>query len=191
MPLTKIQSLGITDGTIVNADINASAAIASTKLSGSLGKILQVLQVTKTDSFTTTSNSFVDITGFSVSITPSSISNKILVMVTMSAANAGGDINHAYFQLVRNSTAIFNADTAGSRTSATKVVNTSTAGVTESIGINFLDSPATTSSTTYKIQVLASGSGLSANVNRSGRDNDGSGYDGRSVSSITVMEIAA
>jgi hypothetical protein len=34
MPLTKIQSLGITDGTIVNADINASAAIASTKLSG-------------------------------------------------------------------------------------------------------------------------------------------------------------
>jgi len=34
MPLTKIQSLGITDGTIVNADINASAAITSTKLSG-------------------------------------------------------------------------------------------------------------------------------------------------------------
>jgi len=34
MPLTKIQSLGITDGTIVNADINASAAIVSTKLSG-------------------------------------------------------------------------------------------------------------------------------------------------------------
>jgi hypothetical protein len=34
MPLTRIQSLGITDGTIVNADINASAAIASTKLSG-------------------------------------------------------------------------------------------------------------------------------------------------------------
>jgi hypothetical protein len=34
MPLTKIQSLGITDGTIVNADINASAAIAGTKLTG-------------------------------------------------------------------------------------------------------------------------------------------------------------
>jgi len=34
MPLTRIQSLGITDGTIVNADINASAGIASTKLSG-------------------------------------------------------------------------------------------------------------------------------------------------------------
>ena len=34
MPLTKIQSLGITDGTIVNADINASAAITTSKLSG-------------------------------------------------------------------------------------------------------------------------------------------------------------
>jgi len=33
MPLTKIQSLGITDGTIVNADINASAAITGTKIS--------------------------------------------------------------------------------------------------------------------------------------------------------------
>jgi hypothetical protein len=34
MPLTKIQSLGITDGTIVNADINASAAIDASKLTG-------------------------------------------------------------------------------------------------------------------------------------------------------------
>jgi hypothetical protein len=37
MPLTKIQSLGITDGTIVNADINASAGIVTSKLSGALG----------------------------------------------------------------------------------------------------------------------------------------------------------
>ena len=43
MPLTKIQSLGITDGTIVNADINASAAIASTKLSGVQGKFESAL----------------------------------------------------------------------------------------------------------------------------------------------------
>ena len=43
MPLTKIQSLGITDGTIVNADINASAAIVSTKLSGVQGKFESAL----------------------------------------------------------------------------------------------------------------------------------------------------
>ena len=34
MSITRINSLGITDGTIVNGDINASAAIASTKLTG-------------------------------------------------------------------------------------------------------------------------------------------------------------
>jgi hypothetical protein len=64
MPLTKIQSLGITDGTIVNADINASAAIDSTKLSGVQGKFeSQLLHVRDeksagTASGTATSGSF-------------------------------------------------------------------------------------------------------------------------------------
>jgi hypothetical protein len=71
MPLTKIQSLGITDGTIVNADINASAAIAGTKISGSFGKVLQVVQGTNTTATTTTSASFVT-TNITASITPSS-----------------------------------------------------------------------------------------------------------------------
>jgi hypothetical protein len=60
MPLTKIQSLGITDGTIVNADINASAAIASTKLSGSFG-------ITEVDMWRITADK-------SLSSTPSDIS---------------------------------------------------------------------------------------------------------------------
>jgi hypothetical protein len=64
MPLTKIQSLGITDGTIVNADINASAAIASTKLSGVQGKFESALlhvrdeKASGTDGGTFTSGSF-------------------------------------------------------------------------------------------------------------------------------------
>ena len=61
MPLTKIQSLGITDGTIVNADINASAAIASTKLSGSFG-ITEADQWRLTTGFTVSGGSEVDIT---------------------------------------------------------------------------------------------------------------------------------
>ena len=56
MPLTKIQSLGITDGTIVNADINASAAIVATKLTGA-GKVLQVITATDATERTTTSTS--------------------------------------------------------------------------------------------------------------------------------------
>ena len=61
MPLTKIQSLGITDGTIVNADINASAAIASTKLSGSFG-ITEADQWRVTTGFTLSGGSEIDIT---------------------------------------------------------------------------------------------------------------------------------
>jgi hypothetical protein len=61
MPLTRIKSLGITDGTIVNADINASAAIASTKLSGSFG-ITEADQWRVTTGFTLSGGSEIDIT---------------------------------------------------------------------------------------------------------------------------------
>ena len=61
MPLTRIQSLGITDGTIVNADINASAAIVSTKLSGSFG-ITEADQWRVTTGFTLSGGSTTDIT---------------------------------------------------------------------------------------------------------------------------------
>jgi hypothetical protein len=50
-----ITSAKIVDGTIVNADINASAGIVSSKLSGT-GKVLQVVQTVKTDTFTSTSS---------------------------------------------------------------------------------------------------------------------------------------
>ena len=62
MPLTKIQSLGITDGTIVNADINASAAIASTKLSGVASGLTEADQWRLTTGFTVSGGSEVDIT---------------------------------------------------------------------------------------------------------------------------------
>ena len=58
MPLTKIQSLGITDGTIVNADINASAAIASTKLSGSLGSYIFLGETTASNVATVDLNGY-------------------------------------------------------------------------------------------------------------------------------------
>ncbi len=52
MPLTKIQSLGITDGTIVNADINASAAIATSKLSGGTNTPAFSATMTSSQTFT-------------------------------------------------------------------------------------------------------------------------------------------
>ena len=186
MPLTKIQSLGITDGTIVNADINASAAIAGTKLSGA-GKVLQVVSTAKTDTFATDpANTFIDLTGLSVSITPSSASNKILIMINISGC---GHIatNIAHFRLVRGSTTIYSGDSPSSRQGAFASSINSDANVAESVGGIFLDSPSTTSSTTYKIQVY---SNATVFVNRSQNDNN-DGNRSRTASSITVMEIAA
>jgi hypothetical protein len=156
------------------------------------GTVLQVVQTVKLDTFTTLSTTYVDITGFSVSITPTSATNKILVMYNMEIGGANAtDANHVYLQLFRNSTAIFIADTAGSRSSATSVVNTPTVGTMYAATTSFLDSPATTSATTYKVQIRTSSGSHTACVNRSGRDTDAATNDGRAVSSITLMEIAA
>ena len=156
------------------------------------GSILQVLQTTKTNTFTTTSTTYVDITGFTVSITPTSATSKILVMYNMEIGGANAtDANHVYLQLYRDSTAIFTADAAGSRTCATSVVNTPVVGTMYPSNCTYLDSPATTSSITYKVQIKTSSASHTACVNRSGRDTDAATNDGRAVSSITLMEVAA
>jgi hypothetical protein len=58
--------------------------------------------------------------------------------------------------------------------------------------MDYLDSPATSSSITYKVQASArrDGQGGTMFINRSNPDRDTTGYDGRGVSSIVVMEIA-
>jgi hypothetical protein len=171
------------------------ASVSASKLTGTqtipkatlpAGSVLQVVQTTKTDSFSTTSTSYV--TFITVSITPTSASSKVLVTFGANGGTAG-DVAHGYLGMFRGATQLFKADAAGSRTGATSVINT---GTQQQLyyGGTFLDSPATTSSTTYTIQVLSS-NGQAIYLNRSGRDNNAPDYDGRSVSSITVMEISA
>lgn len=177
--------------------LSSGAGISASALSGQVpdanapsGSVLQVVQATKTDTFSTNSTSFTDITGLSVSITPSNANNKILVSFQITCG-IYGDIAHGYVNLVRNSTNIFSADSAGSRTPATKVFNFSQQdGTMHTHAAEYLDSPSSTSAITYKLQLKSSNTSQ-VHINRSGRDNDGSGYDGRAVSSITVMEIAA
>jgi hypothetical protein len=190
MPLTKIQSLGITDGTIVNADINASAAIAGTKLSGA-GKVLQVVSVVKSDTFSTSSSSFTDLTGLSVSITPSSASNKILVLGSVTGSATGSGSGHIRY--VRDSTAIGIGDASSSRTrdSVGGIDNGATPPDSAlSSSFVFLDSPATTSSTTYKAQVHQGDGSGTMYINRTTNDGNDNN-NGRYASSITVMEISA
>jgi len=158
----------------------------------SAGKVLQVLQAVKSDAFSTTSTSLVDVSGLSVSITPSSTSSKILVHVDL-LLSASYFIGHA--QLVRNSTLIYRADSAGNRPidSITFAQNPSNDGIMQRSSIMYLDSPSTTSATTYKVQASTRKDGAGSGVfyiNRTTQDRDTTGYDARGVSSITVMEIA-
>ena len=152
------------------------------------GNILQVVSATKTDTFTTTSISFVDITGLSASITPTSATSKILVMVQVVGSNASTGGGSAV-RLLRDSTAIAIGDAAGSRTqSTTASFYDGEDGATKQVGVTHLDLPNTTSALTYKLQTQAT-SGTTA-VNRSAGDSDSTGRN-RAVSSITLMEVAA
>jgi hypothetical protein len=152
------------------------------------GSVLQVVSTTKSDTWSASLPNWADITGLSVSITPSSASNKILVLTVVNYTTTGAASNG--YRLVRNSTPISIADAAGSRPlfsgmNADGNINTSWI---MSSSTNYLDSPATTSAITYKVQAFGTYSGtMYVNFQSANRDNPQ--YDARSVSSITVMEI--
>ena len=152
------------------------------------GKILQVKQVIKLDSFSTTSTTAVDVTGLSLSITPSSSSHKVLVMCSM--ALGFDDANFVYGILKRGNTQIAEADGASNRPRPTFMGYDANEGVVEMVSFTFLDSPATDSATTYKLQVQCASSGT-ATVGKSFRDLDQVGFDPRCSSTITLMEVAA
>ena len=187
--LTGISVGGLPDG-IVDTDMIAAGAVTAAKRGA--GAILQVQSVTKTDAFTSSSTaSWTDVTGLSVSITPSSSSNKILVLYDLSWNT--GDA-HASCRLLRDSTLIKVGDTASNRTRSTghlNGTNTYDQYDIEQIAGTFMDSPSSTSSLTYKWQVATvHSSSYTIYVNRTPNDGD-LNYNGRTASSITVMEIAA
>jgi len=148
---------------------------------------LQVVSTNKSDTFSVTSGSYTDVTGLCASITPSATSSKILVIASINGSQDAG-INDSALQLVRDSTAIAIGDASGSHVQASTMFQAYFGGSSDFVGITFLDSPATTSATTYKIQIRSvTGSAISY-INRS--KTDGANAP-RTVSSITVMEISA
>lgn len=157
------------------------------------GHVIQVAQAYKTDTFSTTSTSLIDVSGLSITITPKSASSKFLIMVNMTYLST---FYTGHVALIRNSTEIAKADTASNRPTNFLFYSNSTNGgadgqwVRESM--DYLDTPATASAITYKIQASArrDGQGGTMYINRSAPDRDTNGYDGRGTSSLVVMEIA-
>ena len=152
------------------------------------GTVLQVVSVAKTDVFTTASTSLVDITGLSASITPTSATSKILVLCSLSLNVINGNYM-AQAVLFRGATRISVGDAAGNRTQSSAYATINGDRGRSPFAINYLDSPATTSATTYKFQgMVESGGTLYINQNASDLDN---ANNGRTASTIILMEIAA
>jgi hypothetical protein len=152
------------------------------------GKVLQVLQAVKTDTYTNASSTYTDLTGITLDITPSATSSKILVMTQLSMAVDNG--GQPGLKLLRDSTALNLGASASSRTQATTTYFTEATWEMMPVSIMYLDSPSSTSALTYKVQGRTGGSGNTLYLNRTAADTDSSDYY-RAGSSITLMEIGA
>ena len=154
--------------------------------SGSSGGIIQVKQVIKKDQFTTAQavgSGYTDLTGLSVTITPSSTSSKIMVEAHIYNSNNNA-VN--FFRILRGSTFI-EQPTGTSSDGA----NWNAHGFSyfdhqfqDTTVINILDSPSTTSATTYKVQCACTSSALTIN-----KFYNTSNYYG--ITTLTAMEVAA
>ena len=179
------------DFTLPSADGSAGQFL-KTNGSGVLGfetvsqRLVQSQFVYKQDTFSTTSTSYVDITGLSVSITPTSASNYIVVL---GATVVGNTTDMGAVRLVRNSTAIQVGTAASNRFAATADFRSSLdTAHSQSVAFAYRDSPSTTSSVTYKIQAGAFASGTTR-INSSGDDADQTNR-GRFASTILLLEVA-
>ena len=171
---------------IIKPNNNTISAITALPAAITTGKVLQVVTSTVTGDASTTSTTLVD-TGLSATITPSSSSSKVLILTSVTVGFSHAEATAA-FQFVRGSTLI-GTGTENSTSYSFKAFNSAqyTSG---SFNGTFLDSPSTTSSTTYKLQWRAQ-STRTAYLN-SGFYSDGTdAYNSGAISTFTIMEIGA
>jgi hypothetical protein len=139
--------------------------------------VLQVVQATSTAQTSTTSTSFVT-TNLAATITPSSSTSKILAIVNMADCLIDTAAKNGCATLYRGSTNLSPAGT--SVTNSMGVLRAESGGVQSNISFSYLDSPATTSSTTYTVYFAILAASASFTINNIG-----------TASSIILMEIAA
>jgi hypothetical protein len=155
----------------IGSDGLASSSVTRPKI-GYAGAVLQVVNATTIAAISTSSTSFVT-TGFSVSITPSSSSSKVFVLVNGGGGFSDGSARSMWSTIYRGATNL------GDATYGLERIYGGASSVIAPHSMSVLDSPATTSSTTYTCYFKTSGS----NVDFSAAD--------RGVISFIAMEIAA
>ena len=161
------------------------------------GKILQVVSTAKTDTFSESlaGNTNSSTNCIQVQITPSSTSSKVLIMVTLHGSSSyWGAVGQGAYQgrLVRNGSNLIVGDAAGSRNRMTMRAGDSDGNfVEEGMAFTYLDSPSSTSLLTYGVRLDNVDNGSATlYLNRSPGDNDSNTTTTRTVSTITVMEVA-
>ncbi len=170
---------------------SASAAIYfPSAVTAATSAVVQVKSTTLTSSFSgsAVSGTFLPITGLTVAITPTSASNKILLLATLSCnfTTSQGLIGI----LTGGNCANYRGDAAGNRQRAASGIASGADRTVQSMGFNFLDSPATTSATTYGVSLnfSAAGGTKTVYVNRDPIDDDVQ-EAARYASTITAMEV--
>jgi len=162
--------LPATTGTVITT---GSTGQVINKASLPTGSVLQVVNATYSTDVSTTTTTFVD-TGLTATITPTSATSKILVLVDHADVYKRLGNTGCGQRLLKGASVL----TTISKYAADN--NSTTYGMVGGCGINYLDSPATTSPTTYKTQINSTQNVSQAGINY----ND-------STSTITLMEIAA
>ena len=148
--------------------IQGQTTAANVKLPA--GCVLQTVEIQNTTATNSSSTSFVD-TGLSLAITPKYSTSKVLVLISVGIGNSGTSAD-IVTQVLRGSTKVLE--------NARLSFNTGGHGNAQQF-FQVLDSPSTTSATTYKLQMKADGGNT--------RIND-SASNGSGSSSIVLMEIA-
>ena len=155
------------------------------------GHVIQVVQTTKTDTFTTTSG-FTPVTGLSATITPKFSTSKILVLGQVTFGLSGSGLDFGGFRLYGGTTDLYIGAAAGNRARAVfggySIVDNGL--IVLSGSINYLASPNSTAPQTIGVEV-ARLTGGTVFINRSAGDGDANDSNRvRGASSITLMEIA-
>jgi hypothetical protein len=153
-------------------------------LAGGIGT--NVVQTVKTDTFTTSSTTFTAVTGLAASITPSSTSSKVLVIVTLNGigVSTGTESPFQQFNVRRDTTNIGQPAAGDTPATIQATLGTVSNGMVASASIVLLDSPSTTSPISYNVT-------MRTNTATSYLNRRGSSAEQTTVSSITVIEVAA
>ena len=157
--------------------------------SGGGGGIVQIVSTHITSAFTTQSETYTDITGHSVTITPKFNTSKILIDYRVSWMHTGSNGATATLRLLRNGQNIGVPVATDDRMGILLLSLGSTQNMSNS-SINYMDSPATTNAITYKIQIhLDSAGGSGGHIFGINHYPPNDNY--RSTSSITAYEVSA